>query len=73
MEHVGLSEALGAVAGAVVRDDCEKLIVIIVLGLIASIELCQACFIADDLLLYLRFQGSKWSWNRRSLIFATSP
>lgn len=70
MKDVRLSEALGAIAGTVVRDDGEKLIVIIVLGLVASIELRQA-FLADGLLSYLRFQRCEWSWNRRSLILAT--
>ena len=70
MKHVRLSEALGAIAGTVVRDDGEKLVVIIVLGLIAPIEFCQSCFLADGLSSSLRFQGCEWSWNWRSLIFA---
>lgn len=49
MKHVGLSEALGAIASTVVRDDGEKLVVIIVLGLIAPIGLCQYCFLANGL------------------------
>ena len=71
MEHVGLSEALGAVAGAIVRDDGEKLVIIIVLSLIVPIGLSQSCFFGDGLSSYLRFQGGERSRNGRSLILAT--
>ena len=71
MQHVGLSEALGAIAGTVVRDDGEKLVIIIALGFIAPMELCQLCCLAHGLFPSLRFQGREWSWKRRCLILAT--